>query len=159
EHHTGSSEAPFSAGKSEPPGELMTTAQQILVDTMKVLLLEDAAMARKVVRSVGWFLTCLDALEAAEDMASLRGPFADLAAALQSLGGLTARGSGERLGRVGCLLRECVPALLVAARAHLRSPRDPRLTAFRRQVFSLARKTLGRTPGAPGAPGGRRPAG
>lgn len=111
-------------------------------------------MARKVVRSAGWFLTCLDALEAAEDMASLRGPFADLAAALQSLGGLTARGSEERLGRAGRLL----PALLVAARGHLRSPRDPRLAAFRRQVFSLARKTLGRTPGAPGAPGGRRPA-
>lgn len=105
-------------------------------------------MARKVVRSEGWFLTCLDALEAAEDMASLRGPFTDLAAALQSLGGLTARGSEESLGRAGRLL----PALLVAARGHLRSPRD------RRQVFSLARKTLGRTPGAPGAPGGRRPA-
>ena len=115
-------------------------------------------MARKVVRSAGWFLTCLDALEAAEDMASLRGPFADLAAALQSLGGLTARGSAERLGRAGRLLRGCVPALLVAARGHLRSPRDPRLAASRRQVFSLARKTLGRTPGAPGAPGGRRPA-
>ena len=54
-------------------------------------------MARKVVRSAGWFLTCLDALEAAEDMASLRGPFADLAAALQSLGGLTARGLKARI--------------------------------------------------------------
>nr|XP_031297114.1 uncharacterized protein LOC105093089 isoform X2 [Camelus dromedarius] len=55
-------------------------------------------MARKMVRAAGWCLTCLDALEAAGDAASLRGPFADLAAALQRLGGLTARRSGERLG-------------------------------------------------------------
>ncbi|KAM7238852.1 hypothetical protein CapIbe_010372 [Capra ibex] len=106
--------------------ELVTTAQQILVDTMKVLLLEGAAMARNVVRTVGWRLTCLDALEAAEAAASLLGPFADLGAALQSLGGLTARGSGGRLGCASRLLRGCVPAPL-----HLRSSRDPRLAASR----------------------------
>ncbi|KAM9721974.1 LOW QUALITY PROTEIN: uncharacterized protein ACBT57_018777 [Dama dama] len=115
-------------------------------------------MARKVVPAAGWFLTCLDALEAAAK-ASLRGPFADLAAALESLGGLAARGSGERLGLAGRLLRGCVPAPLVAARGHLRSPSDPRLAASRRQVFSLARKTLGELLGrlelpAAGAPHG-----
>ncbi|KAM9053707.1 uncharacterized protein AAG666_000726 [Megaptera novaeangliae] len=158
--------------------ELVTTAQHILVDTTKkrvgifqllfprlpkqVLLLEDTATARKMVRAAGWCLTCLDALEAAGDAASLRGPFADLAVALQSLGGLTARGSEERLGRAGRLLRGCVPALLVAARGHLRRPRDPRLAASRRHVFALARKTLGELLGRlePGAaPAARAPHG
>ncbi|XP_032325648.1 uncharacterized protein LOC106729446 isoform X2 [Camelus ferus] len=143
--------------------ELVTTAQQILVATTKVLLLEDAAMARKMVRAAGWCLTCLDALEAAGDAASLRGPFADLAAALQRLGGLTARRSGERLGRAGRLLRGCVPALLAAARGRLRRPCDPQLAASRRHVFALARKTLGELlvgldPGA-AAPAARAPHG
>ncbi|XP_070429715.1 uncharacterized protein [Equus przewalskii] len=123
--------------------ELVTTAQRILVATTKVLLLEDAAMARKVVRAAGWCLTCLDALEAAGDAASLRGPFADLAAALRGLGGLTARGPGGRLGRAGRMLRRCVPALLAAARGHLRRPRDPQLAASRGHVFALTRQTLG----------------
>lgn len=128
----------------------------------QVLLLEDAATARKMVRAAGWCLTCLDALEAAGDAASLRGPFADLAVALQSLGGLTARGSEERLGRASRLLRGCVPVLLVAARGHLRRPRDPRLAASRRHVFALARKTLGELLGRlePGAaPAARAPHG
>ncbi|XP_063473111.1 uncharacterized protein [Symphalangus syndactylus] len=123
--------------------ELVTTAQQILVNTTKVLLLEDAAMARKMVRAAGWCLTCLDALEAAGDAASLRGPFADLAAALLRLGELAAHRPEERLGRAGRLLRGCVPALIAAARGHLRHPRDQQLAASRRRVCALARKALG----------------
>ncbi|XP_043459920.1 uncharacterized protein LOC122497179 [Prionailurus bengalensis] len=123
--------------------ELVTTAQQILVDTTKVLLLEDAAMARKIVRAAGWCLTCLDALEDADDAASLRGPFADLAAALLRLGRLTARGPGERLDHAGRLLRGCVPALLEAARGHLQRPCDPQLAASQRHTLAQTRKTLG----------------
>uniref|UniRef100_A0A286XZB5 Uncharacterized protein n=1 Tax=Cavia porcellus TaxID=10141 RepID=A0A286XZB5_CAVPO len=66
--------------------ELVTTAQQILVDTTKVLLLEDAVTARKVVQAAGWCTTRLDALEAADGTTSLRGPWADLAAAMLHLG-------------------------------------------------------------------------
>uniref|UniRef100_A0ABI7Z9N1 Catenin alpha like 1 n=1 Tax=Felis catus TaxID=9685 RepID=A0ABI7Z9N1_FELCA len=123
--------------------ELVTTAQQILVDTTKVLLLEDAAMARKIARAAGWCLTCLDALEDADDAASLRGPFADLAAALLRLGRLTARGPGERLDHAGRLLRGCVPALLEAARGHLQRPCDPQLAASQRHTLAQTRKTLG----------------
>uniref|UniRef100_A0A8I5QZB5 Vinculin n=1 Tax=Papio anubis TaxID=9555 RepID=A0A8I5QZB5_PAPAN len=123
--------------------ELVTAAQQILVNTTKVLLLEDAAMARKMVRAAGWCLTCLDALEAAGDAASLRGPFADLAAALLRLGELAAHRPEERLGRAGRLLRGYVPPLIAAVRGHLRHPRDPQLAASRRRVCALARKALG----------------
>ncbi|XP_058539293.1 uncharacterized protein LOC131484740 isoform X2 [Neofelis nebulosa] len=123
--------------------ELVTTAQQILVDTTKVLLLEDAAMARKIVRAAGWCLTCLDALEDADDAASLRGPFADLAASLLRLGRLTAHGPGERLDHAGRLLRGCVPALLEAARGHLQRPCDPQLAASQRHTLAQTRKTLG----------------
>nr|XP_025850491.1 uncharacterized protein LOC112916856 [Vulpes vulpes] len=76
--------------------ELVTTAQQILVDTTKVLLLEDAATARKMVREAGWCLTCLDSLEATAAAASPRGPFADLpgqeCAALQAAAEALSRG-------------------------------------------------------------------
>eukprot|EP00071_Canis_lupus_P026511 XP_022260068.1 uncharacterized protein LOC102154778 [Canis lupus familiaris] len=123
--------------------ELVTTAQQILVDTTKVLLLEDAATARKMVREAGWCLTCLDSLEATAAAASPRGPFADLAAALLRLGRLTAPGRGERLGRAGRLLRGCVPALLQAARGRLQRPRDPQVAAARRRAFAQTRRTLG----------------
>ncbi|XP_032209592.1 uncharacterized protein LOC116596399 [Mustela erminea] len=123
--------------------ELVTTAQQILVDTTKVLLLEDAVMARKMVQAAGWCLTCLDALEYGEDAASLRGPFADLASALLRLGGLTARRLGEHLGRAGHLLRGCVLALLEAARGHLQRPRDPQLAASQRHTLAQTRKILG----------------
>ncbi|XP_069869395.1 uncharacterized protein [Dipodomys merriami] len=124
--------------------ELVTTAQQILVGTTKILLLENAAMARKTVRAAGWCLACLDALEAAEDASSLRSSLADLAEALQRLGRLSARGRGreELLGRAGCRLRGCVPALLAAARGHVRHPRDPQLAESRLHVFAQARKIL-----------------
>ncbi|XP_034350582.2 uncharacterized protein LOC117703216 [Arvicanthis niloticus] len=123
--------------------ELVATAQQILVDTKKVLLLDDAAAMRKTVPVASWCLTCLEALEAAEDATSLRTSLADLAAALLRLGGLTARWDrDERLGparhRLGC----CVPALLAAAHGHLRHPRDPQLVASRCRVFVLTRQSL-----------------
>ncbi|XP_047379204.1 uncharacterized protein LOC124963519 [Sciurus carolinensis] len=123
--------------------ELVTTAQQMLVDTTKVLLLEDAVIARQTVRAAGRCLDCLDALEAVEDVPSLRGRWAELAAALQHLGGLEARGREESLGPTGRLLRSCVPALLATARGHLRHPRDPQLAASRSRVFAATRKTLG----------------
>ncbi|XP_062064859.1 uncharacterized protein LOC133772415 [Lepus europaeus] len=116
--------------------ELVTTAQQIVVGTAKVLLLEDAARARRTALAVGRCLTCLDALEVEDDAASLSGPFADLAAALLRLGTLTARGPGH-------LLRACVPALVAAARGHLRHPRDPQLAASRRHALVLTREALG----------------
>ncbi|KAM8786874.1 uncharacterized protein V5649_011242 [Rhynchonycteris naso] len=113
--------------------ELVTTAQQILLDTTKVLLLEDAAAARTMARAAGRCLTCLDALEAA-GAGSPRGPWTDLAAALLSLGRLGTRWP------VGCLLRGQVPALLTAVRAQ---SRRPPLDAARRHLFTLARETLG----------------
>nr|XP_048315745.1 uncharacterized protein LOC125416673 isoform X5 [Myodes glareolus] len=123
--------------------ELVATTQQILVNTTKVLLLEDAAMARKTVPAAGWCLACLEALEAAEDSTSLRTSLSDLAAALQRLGGLTTRWArDERLGRVRHRLGCCIPALLATARGHLRHPQEPQLVASRRRVFALTRQSL-----------------
>ncbi|KAM5318438.1 uncharacterized protein AAES06_018523 [Glossophaga mutica] len=113
--------------------ELVTTAQQILLDTTKVLLLEDAAAARTVARAAGRCLTCLDALEAA-GAGTPRGPWIDLANALLSLGRLGARGPGGRL------LLGRVPALLAAVGAH---PLRPPSAANRRRLFALAREILG----------------
>nr|KAF6267045.1 hypothetical protein mMyoMyo1_011844 [Myotis myotis] len=112
--------------------ELVNTAQQVLLDTTKVLLLEDAAAARTAARAAGRCLACLDALEAA-GTGSPRGPWMDLAGALLSLGRLGARWPGGRL------LRSRVPALLAAARAQ--PPRPP--LAARRRLFALAREALG----------------
>ncbi|GAB1286880.1 Vinculin/alpha-catenin family member 1 [Apodemus speciosus] len=124
--------------------ELVATAQQILVDTKKVLLLDDAAAVRKTVTAASWCLTCLEALEAAEDATSLRTSLNDLAAALLRLGRLTARWAGdERLGPARHHLGCCVPALLAAARGHLRHPHDSQLVASRRRVFALTGQSLG----------------
>ncbi|CAH6787898.1 Vinac1 [Phodopus roborovskii] len=124
--------------------ELVIAAQQILVDTTKVLLLEDRAMARKTVLAAGWCLTFLEALEAVEDAPSLRASIADLASALLRLGGLTTRWArDERLGRVRHRLGCCIPALLAAARGHLRHPTDPQVVASRRRVITLTRQSLG----------------
>uniref|UniRef100_A0A8C2QJN4 Vinculin/alpha-catenin family member 1 n=1 Tax=Cricetulus griseus TaxID=10029 RepID=A0A8C2QJN4_CRIGR len=123
--------------------ELVATAQQILVDTTKVLLLEDAAMARKTVPAAGWCLTCLEALEAAEDATSLRASISDLAAALLRLGSLTRRWArDESLCRIRHQLGCCIPALLAAARGHLRHPHNPQVVVTRRRVFALTRQSL-----------------
>lgn len=99
---------------------------------------------RKTTTAVSWCLTCLEVLEAAEDATSLRNSLADLAAALLRLGGLTARWAwDQRLGRARHRLGCCVPALLAAARGHLRYPRDPQLVVLRRRVFALTRQSLG----------------
>ncbi|XP_051000556.1 uncharacterized protein LOC127188180 [Acomys russatus] len=141
--------------------ELVATAQQILVDTTKVLILDDAAMVRKTVPAACWCLTCLDALETGEDATSLRASLADLAAALLRLGGLTARWArDERLGRARHRLGCCVPELLAATRGHLRHPGDPQLVASRRRVFALTRQSLrelldGLQPGVVAGPSAR----
>ncbi|KAM5143561.1 uncharacterized protein ACOB7L_028158 [Callospermophilus lateralis] len=122
--------------------QLVTTAQQMLVDTTKVLLLADAAIARQTVRAAGRCLACLDALESAEDAPSLRGHLGELVAALQHLGGLVARGREESLGPTGRLLRDCIPAMLETARGHLQHPHDSQLAATRSRVFATTRKTL-----------------
>ncbi|XP_034493236.2 uncharacterized protein [Marmota flaviventris] len=122
--------------------QLVTTAQQMLVDTTKVLLLADAAIARQMVGTAGRCLACLDALEAAEDAPSLRDHLGELVAALQHLGGLVARGRKESLGPTGLLLRESIPALLATARGHLQHPRNSQLAATRSRVFATTRKTL-----------------
>ncbi|XP_040600923.1 uncharacterized protein LOC121140294 [Mesocricetus auratus] len=124
--------------------ELVATSQQILVGTTKqVLLLEDAARARKTVAAAGWCLTCLEALEAAEDATSLRTSIADLAAALLQLGSLTMRWApDECLGRVRHQLGCYIPALLAAARGHLRHPCDPQVVVSRRCIFALTRQSL-----------------
>ncbi|XP_060044416.1 LOW QUALITY PROTEIN: uncharacterized protein LOC132537586 [Erinaceus europaeus] len=146
--------------------ELVSTAQQILMDITKVsanlgavsfsvalkitagcssalprlsqqmLLLEDACTTRMTVRAIGCCLSCLDELEAAGDADWPLGSFADLAGALQRLAGLTARGPGERLARARGLLRACVPELLAAAR-------DPEPGSGRRHCLARARKALG----------------
>lgn len=101
-------------------------------------------MVRKTVPAASWCLTCLDALETAEDATSLRASLADLAAGLLRLGGLTSRWArDERLGRARHRLGCCVPALLAATRGHLRYPSDPQLRASRRRVFALTRQSLG----------------
>ncbi|XP_052037647.1 uncharacterized protein LOC127684915 [Apodemus sylvaticus] len=124
--------------------ELVDTAQQLLVDTKKVLLLDDAAVVRKTLTAANWCLTCLEALEAAEDATSLRTSLNDLAAALLRLGRLTARWAGdERLGPARHHLGCCIPALLAAARGHLRHPHDPQLVASRHRIFALTRQSLG----------------
>ncbi|XP_040851367.1 uncharacterized protein LOC121166296 [Ochotona curzoniae] len=117
--------------------ELATMAQQMVVATTKVLLLEDAATARRAALEAGCCLSCLDALEATDDAASLSRLFADLAMALLRLGHLTAR-RGEADG----LLRGCIPALVAVARGHLRYPRDPQLAASRRRVLAQTREAL-----------------
>lgn len=123
--------------------ELVATAQQVLVDTKKVLLLDDAAAVRKTRTAANWCLTCVEALEEAEDTTSLRTSLDDLAAALFRLGGLTARWAWDQhLGRARHRLGCCVPALLAAAHGHLRHPRDPQLVASRRRVFALTRQSL-----------------
>ncbi|XP_058524295.1 uncharacterized protein LOC118759861 [Ochotona princeps] len=117
--------------------ELATMAQQMVVATTKVLLLQDAATARRAALEAGCCLNCLDALEAADDAASLSRPFADLALALLRLGHLTARG-----GEADRLLWGCIPALVAVARGHLRYPCDPQLAASRRRVLSQTREAL-----------------
>lgn len=93
--------------------------------------------------AAGWCLTCLEALEAAEDSTSLRASLTDLAAALLRLGGLTTRWAwDERLGRVRHRLGCCIPELLAAARGHVRHPHEPQLVASRRRVFALTRQSL-----------------
>ncbi|KAM4804739.1 LOW QUALITY PROTEIN: uncharacterized protein ACH125_027537 [Urocitellus parryii] len=126
--------------------QLVTTAQQMLVDTTKVLLLADAAIARQTMGTARRCLACLDALEAAEDAPSLHGHLGELVAALQHLGGLVASGPEESLGPSGHLLRDCIPALLATARGHLQHPRDSQLAATRSRVFATTRKTLEELP-------------
>lgn len=100
-------------------------------------------MARKMVRAVGWCLACLDALEAAGDAASMRGPWAELAAALQRLCGLSARGPRERLVQARRLLRGCVPALLAASSAQLQRPRSAEPAVSWLAAVALTRRSLG----------------
>lgn len=109
-------------------------------------------MARNVVRTVGWRLACLDALEAAEAAASLLGPFADLGAALQS-----GRPDSAWIRGAPGLRQPPAPGLRPRATP---PPEFPRPASGRLPALGLlsGQEDPGRTPGAPGAPSGRPPA-
>ncbi|XP_029422909.1 uncharacterized protein LOC115071584 [Nannospalax galili] len=123
--------------------ELVTITQQFLLDTTKVLLLEDAEMARQAEPAASWCMACLDALEAARG-SGLAAPLVRRPRGRAAAPGRPDPALGLAPGRARQLLGRCVPALLAAASGHLRHPSYPQLASSRRRIFALTRKSLGK---------------
>nr|XP_025033697.1 uncharacterized protein LOC102459754 isoform X2 [Pelodiscus sinensis]XP_025033698.1 uncharacterized protein LOC102459754 isoform X2 [Pelodiscus sinensis]XP_025033699.1 uncharacterized protein LOC102459754 isoform X2 [Pelodiscus sinensis] len=130
--------------------ELIDSAKRVLVDTVKILLLEDDASVRRIIQAAHWLRDCLTALEFAGDMPGLLAAFRGFSESLLLLSNLTEQrlqvlkesSPRKRLAQTLQILRKCVPMLHTAKSSHLKHPQDQHVNDSKTYVFNLMDSTV-----------------
>ncbi|KAM9061179.1 uncharacterized protein ACOB8E_009732 [Sarcophilus harrisii] len=130
--------------------DLIITAQKILVGTVKILLIEDDAVMRKIIQVACWCLNCLETLEAAEDGSTVLPSFLNFSEGLLFLNTLTERRLLELkwsvhrdcLAQCLQLLKNCIPLCYTVTSSNLRHPQDNQVRESKSYIFDLTKKTL-----------------
>uniref|UniRef100_A0A8B9J1P2 Uncharacterized protein n=1 Tax=Amazona collaria TaxID=241587 RepID=A0A8B9J1P2_9PSIT len=140
-------------GQPHSPGpreELAEAAQGVLMETAKILGLEDAAGLRRILQAAGWLLERLSALQDAGDAPGVLAAFQAFSEALLLLSSLAAQRLEElgdcprrkSLARALQLLQLRVPLLHAAKRRELRHSRDQRVSRSQDNAFQLMERTI-----------------
>ncbi|XP_074141145.1 uncharacterized protein LOC141553289 [Sminthopsis crassicaudata] len=130
--------------------ELIITAQKILVGTVKILLIEDDAVMRKIIQVACWCLNCLETLEASEDGSTVLPSFLNFSEGLLFLNTLTEhrllelKQSVHRDCLAQCLqlLKNCIPLYYTVTSSNLRHLQDNQVRESKSYIFDLTKKTL-----------------
>ncbi|XP_074945766.1 uncharacterized protein LOC142055566 [Phalacrocorax aristotelis] len=138
---------PESAGRRE---QLAASAKRVLTETAKILQIEDAAGARRVIQAASWLLECLSVLRDAADMPGMLAAFRAFAEALLLLSNLSAKrleelGDGPRqksLAQTLQLLQKCIPLLHAAKHSDLKLSGDWQVRVSTDDAFQLTERTI-----------------
>uniref|UniRef100_A0ABM5FHV9 Catenin alpha-1 n=1 Tax=Pogona vitticeps TaxID=103695 RepID=A0ABM5FHV9_9SAUR len=129
--------------------ELALCAKRIIMETVKVLQIEDDAVVRKIIQSAHWLLDCLLMLEAAEVISAMLAAFHSFSEALLLLTNLTERFLWDlkesphqvHLAQSLKILKNCIPMLHTAKLSNLKHPSDHQLKQSNNYIFDLAKNT------------------
>ncbi|XP_074086020.1 uncharacterized protein LOC141518144 [Macrotis lagotis] len=130
--------------------ELIITAQKILVGTVKILLIEDDEVMRKIIQAACWCLNYLGTLEAIGDISTLLAYFQNFSEGLIFLNNLIEhrllelKWSAHRDCLAQCLqfLKKCIPLLYTAQSGNLSHPQNQQVRESKSYIFDLTKKTL-----------------
>ncbi|KAM7172044.1 uncharacterized protein RBU57_003217 isoform 2-T2 [Macrochelys suwanniensis] len=130
--------------------ELIDSAKRVLMETVKILQLEDDAVVTRIIQAAHWLRDCLTALEFAGDISALLAAFRDFSESLLLLNNLTERRIQELrdsppqkyLAQTLQILRKCVPMLHAAKHSHLKHPQDQQVNGSKNYIFNLVDSTV-----------------
>ncbi|MBN3320285.1 CTNA1 protein, partial [Atractosteus spatula] len=126
--------------------ELIISAQNVLLGTLKILLVEDDAAVREIVTAAHWLLDCLTELESALDIPSLLKSFRGFSEALLLLNNLAERRLEElrdpaqqrNLVRSLETLKKCISMLYTAMHTTIKHPQNEQARAAKKYVLDQA---------------------
>ncbi|GAB0187807.1 hypothetical protein GRJ2_001246000 [Grus japonensis] len=130
--------------------ELAAAAKRVLAETAKILQIEDAAGARRIIQAASWLLECLSVLRDAGDMPGLLAAFRAFSKALLLLSNLTAKHLEElqdcprqkSLAQTLQLLHKCVPLLHATKHSELKRSWDLQVNLSKEHAFQLTERTI-----------------
>ncbi|XP_069035955.1 catenin alpha-3 isoform X1 [Lepisosteus oculatus] len=126
--------------------ELIISAQNVLLGTLKILLVEDDAAVREIVTAAHWLLDCLTQLESAPDIPSLLKSFRSFSEALLLLNNLAEkrleelRDPAQQRNLVHSLetLKKCISMLYTAMHTTIKHPQNEQARAAKKYVLDQA---------------------
>ncbi|KAJ8418034.1 hypothetical protein AAFF_G00137430 [Aldrovandia affinis] len=130
--------------------ELIASTQNVLLGLLKILLVEDDAVVRKIVMAAHWVLDCLSQLECAPDIPSLLRAFQGFSEALLLLNNLAERraedlrdpGQQEHLTQSLETLKKCVSMLHTAMCTTIKHPQSDQAQAAKKYIVHLVDSTI-----------------
>ncbi|XP_064173836.1 uncharacterized protein LOC135245016 [Anguilla rostrata] len=130
--------------------ELISCTQNVLLGLLKILLVEDDAIVRKIVTSAHLLLDCLSQLEGAPDIPSLLRAFRGFSEALLLLNDLAERraedlrdpGQQEHVLTSLDILKKCVSMLHTALCTTIKHPQSEQAQAAKKYVMDLVDSTI-----------------
>ncbi|XP_039915111.1 uncharacterized protein LOC120750444 isoform X2 [Hirundo rustica] len=129
---------------------LAAAAKRTLMDTAKILQLEEAAGMRRITGAASWLLECLNVLQDARDAPGLLAAFQAFSEAVLLLSRLTAKRlqelgycpGGKSLAQTLQLLHKCVPLIHTAKHGALTHSRDCQADLSQDSAFQLTERTI-----------------
>uniref|UniRef100_W5NII4 Uncharacterized protein n=1 Tax=Lepisosteus oculatus TaxID=7918 RepID=W5NII4_LEPOC len=126
--------------------ELIISAQNVLLGTLKILLVEDDAAVREIVTAAHWLLDCLTQLESAPDIPSLLKSFRGFSEALLLLNNLAEkrleelRDPAQQRNLVRSLetLKKCISMLYTAMHTTIKHPQNEQARSAKKYVLDQA---------------------
>ncbi|OWK53383.1 Catenin alpha-2 [Lonchura striata] len=129
---------------------LAAATKRTLMETAKILQLEEAAGMRRITGAASWLLECLSLLRDAQDTPGLLAAFQAFSGAVLLLSRLTAKRlqelgdcpGGKSLAQTLQLLHKCVSLIHTAKQDTLTYSRDSQVDLSQDSVFHLTERTI-----------------
>ncbi|KAK1171726.1 hypothetical protein AOXY_G6628 [Acipenser oxyrinchus oxyrinchus] len=130
--------------------ELIASAQDVLMGTLKILLIEDDALVRRIVTAAHWLLDCITLLESAKDVSSLLKSFQGFSEALLLLNCLVKsriqelrdNSQQEFLDHSLKTLKNCISMLYTALLTSLKHPQNEQTRSAKKYITDQMDTTI-----------------